>query len=162
MIIGMVACEVDGNIRAEVLHDPLRELLQVLRVVIELRNDQVGDLYMDPEFPCQDEGVQHGLNMCLAHLHVKLVPEALQVDIHCIKIGGKFPEGLRVHVAVCNENGVVTMLLHDLGSIVSELVPDGGLVVGEGHSITGIPSYPGWDCLRPPDIPEIVVTGFHL
>ena len=63
-------------------------------------------------------------------------------------------EGLWVDVAIGDENRVKSFLLHRRSNVVHELVPDGWLVVGKGHTITCPSDHLVYHLLLPTGIPK--------
>ncbi len=80
--VRMKSAEMNRNIDSKMLDDPIAHALQFISIIIQLRNDKVGDLEPNLRFLFQvDESVQHWIEMRVGDFGVELFTETLEIDI---------------------------------------------------------------------------------
>ena len=66
---------------------PTAHLTDHIHIIVDTRNDEVGEFYPHPGFVHRKDGVEYGLEMSTAYLIIYVVAERFQVDVSSIEIG---------------------------------------------------------------------------
>ena len=77
----------EWGIGKTVLDEPTTHLANHVHIIVDTRNDEVGEFYPHPGFVHREDSVKYGLEMTTAYLIVYVVAERFQVDIGSIKVG---------------------------------------------------------------------------
>jgi hypothetical protein len=81
--------EVEGGVGEVVAGEPTAHLAYHVHIVIDARNDEVGELYPHARIAHSEDGVEDGLQTAAANFVVDGVSERLQIDIGGIEVGQK-------------------------------------------------------------------------
>ncbi len=124
--------EVQRHVGANVLHDPLRHLIDLgLRVVLT-RNQQIGELEPNIGLLLQVlDCFENRRQVSAAHLPVKPFSECFQVDVGGVHMPEKLFAGFLRDIAGRDRNGLDAVLVTGLGHIDGVFQEDHGVVVGE-------------------------------
>ena len=115
--------------------DPVAHLLQFVRPVVLVGDQQVGDLEPDIGFVLEPgERVEDGLEVREGQVLVEQFGEGLQVDVGGIEAFENGFPGDVGDVAGGDRHGLQATLVAGLGGIDGVLGPDHRVVVGEGDA----------------------------
>ncbi len=115
--------------------DPAGEPPDAVIIVIVARNKKISQLNM-AQFSSGFYIFQHRLEPTSTHPAVEFLTPPFDIHIDCIDAAEKFPPGLGRHVAVSHQDTGEARGLNVVGSVPDELIPNGGLIVGEGYPNT--------------------------
>src|SRR2546422_4534400 len=131
--------EVQRHFRSQVFQHPFGELAEFARVVVESRDDQVGDFKPNVGLLLQPlQHIQYGLQVSQRNAPVKVFRKCLQVHVGGVDVVVDFVEGVVGDVAIGNHHCVQAVLFGRLADVDHVLAPNGGLVVGEGQRGTSV------------------------
>ena len=131
--------EVQRDVGAEMVEDPVGEPPRLAGVVVERGNDEVGDLEPDGCFALEpEERIENGLEVGERGFAVEIFGERFEVDICGVNVIINIMEGFAGDVAVRNHDALKAVGCGGGADIDDVLAPDGRLVVGEGEGIAAL------------------------
>ena len=99
LVVGMEAAEMEGHIGADGVQHPIDQRTQFRWIVIQAGYHQVDDLEVDAHLVDGTDGSQHRLQRAAAHLPIKVLVVAFQVDLDGVHGPAQFAQRLRVDIA---------------------------------------------------------------
>ena len=124
--------EVQRNVRAQMLQNPVREPARFAGVVVQRRNHQVGDLEPDIGLVLEPlQRVEHGLEMGKRDLPVEVFAEGFQVDVGCVHVVIDIMESLAGDVAITDHYGAQAVFAGSATDIHHVFAPDRRFVIGK-------------------------------
>ena len=114
--------------------DPVGHCLELLHVIIELRDHEVGDLQMPARGAYGLQGLQHRLQPGACVFFVKVLIEPFQVDAECIGKADHIFQRLRVNISVGHHNVLQSFFPGQQSRILHIFIPDDGFVIGVGDA----------------------------
>ncbi len=79
--VRMKSAEVNRNIDSKMLDDPIAHALQFISIIVQLRNDKVGNLEPYLRFLFQVDESIHWIEMRVGDFGVELFTKTLEIDI---------------------------------------------------------------------------------
>jgi len=124
--------EVQRHVVAQVLQHPIAELLEFGIVVVQRRDDEVGDLKPHARLMTQPaQRVEHRLQVRQRDFGVELLGEGLQVDVGSVDVGVDVEKGFTRDVAVGHHYSVDAGCVRIARDVDDVFAPYRRLVVGE-------------------------------
>src|SRR2546422_336246 len=110
--------EVQRHFRSQVFQHPFGELAEFARVVVESRDDQVGDFKPNVGLLLQPlQHIQYWLQVSQRNAPVKVFRKCLQVHVGGVDVVVDFVEGVVGDVAIRNHHGVQSVLFGRLADV---------------------------------------------
>ena len=133
---GEEAAEVERGIGKTVIDEPAAHLTNHIHIIIDTRDDEVGEFYPDSGIAHGKDGVEHGLQVSAADAPVDVVAERLEVDVGGIEIGQQVGQWLLADVACRNEDVPEACLVCKAGGVGDVFYIGKRLGVGVGDART--------------------------
>lgn len=141
--------EMGRYVRSDCIDNPIAHLLYLHLVIIELRDDQVGNLKPNVRLLFEiDERVEHRLQVRVSDLRIELFGKPLQVDIGGIHMLKELWPSLLANVARGDRYTLNAKLLAGDCRIDGIFSPDDGIVVGEGNALAAELMGSAGNCFR--------------
>ena len=86
LVAGKEAAEVEWGFGEVVVSEPTAHLADHLQLVVDARNQEVGEFYPHAGIAHGEDGVEDGLEVAAADFPVDVVVERLQVDVGSVKV----------------------------------------------------------------------------
>lgn len=134
-VIGVEGGEVEGDIWAEVIDDPVTEGAQFVGGIVFAGDQECGDLEPDVGLVLEvDECVQDGLELGLCEFSVEGFGEGFEIDVGGVDGLEELCAGVGADVAGGDGYGFDAFTLCGLSDVDGVLSPDDRVVVGEGDA----------------------------
>ena len=135
-VAGEEAGEVEWGVGQLVVDEPSAHFADHIGVVVDIGDDEVGELDPHTGIAHGEDGVEHGLQMAAADALVDGVAEGFQVDVGGIEVGQKVAQGLLTDVARGDEDVPETCLMGQTGAVGDVFEVGEGFGVGVGDART--------------------------
>ena len=133
--IGMERREVDRYVGSQFLDHPIAHPLYLVRRVVRIGNQQIGNLKPNVRFPGQpSQRVHDRLQMAAAKLRIERFGEGLQIDVGRVDIAIEGGPALGRDVSRGNGHGLHARLATCPGRINCIFGPNDRVVVGKGDT----------------------------
>jgi hypothetical protein len=94
---GRKPSEVERDLAADIVQEPLGGKIDVTLAIVERRDDKIDDLQPGSTLPYRNDGVQDRLQACIARLRVELGTEGLEVNLDGVHDVGESDQRIVVY-----------------------------------------------------------------
>ena len=147
-VAGEETGEVEWGVGQLVVDKPTAHRTDHAEIVVDVGDDEVGELDPDTGLLHGEDGVEHGLQTAAADTTVDVVAEGFEVDVGGIEVGQEVAQGLLTDVACCDEDIPQTCLMGQTGAVGDVFEVGEGFGIGVGDAWTVVLLTEGDEGLR--------------
>lgn len=136
-VAGKEAAEVERGAGKAVVDEPATHAPNHRHVVVDVRDDKVGEFQPHASLLHGEDGVEYGLETATTDSTVDVVAERLQVDVGSIEIGQEVGKGFETDITRCDEDVPESCLMGQTGRL-SDIFQIGerlGIGVGDAWAV---------------------------
>ena len=136
LVTGEETREVEWGLGKTMGDEPLTHLADHGQVVVDARDDEVGEFYPHTSPLHGEDGVEHRLQMTTTDALVDIVAERLEVDIGSIEVGQEIGKGFLTDVASGDEDIPQSSVVSQTGTVSDIFYIREGFGIGVGDART--------------------------
>ena len=134
--IWMERGEMDWDVWAKLLEDPVAHPSELFRRVVAIGNDEIGDFEPNIRFVFQvTKRIENGFQARIRDLAIEILCKGFEIHIGCVHVNIEFTTRFRRHIACRYRNTLNPERAASLGGIDGVLRPDDRIVVGKCHTL---------------------------
>ena len=136
LIAGEKTREMERGVGKVIGNEPLAHLTDHVHIVVDSRDNKVGELYPHASPLHGEDGVEDGLQMTTTDPLVDIVAERLEVDVGSIEVGQEVSKGFLTDIASRDEDIPQSFFVSQTGTVRHIFYIGKGFRVGVGDART--------------------------